>query len=101
MTLVALGELGLDEVAALAAAEPRGIGFQQLIAQFAVAPDVARLEKGCADGVIAIGVAQALVDGARGMADLEAEIPQQIEHVLDDLLAARRLLVGTQEQEIE
>ena len=47
------------------------------------------------------GELQALVDGARGVADLEAEIPQQVEHVLDDALAPGRLLVGQQEQQID
>ena len=35
------------------------------------------------------------------MADLEAEIPEQIEHVLGDALAPGGLLVGKQEQEID
>ena len=35
------------------------------------------------------------------MADLEAKIPKQIEHVFDHALAPRRLLVRQQEQEIE
>ena len=35
------------------------------------------------------------------MADLQAEVPQQIEHVLDDALAPGGLLVGQQEQEID
>ena len=35
------------------------------------------------------------------MADLEAQIPQGIEHELDHALGVRRLLVGPQEQEIE
>ena len=43
----------------------------------------------------------ALLDGARGVPDLQAQIPQQIEHVLDDALAPRRLLVGQQEQQID
>ena len=51
--------------------------------------------------MVALGVAQALVDRARGVADLQAQVPQQVEHELDDLLAARRLLVGQQEQQID
>ena len=51
--------------------------------------------------MVVLGVAQALGHGAGGVADLQAEVPQQIEHELDDLLAPGRLLVGTQEQEIE
>ena len=43
----------------------------------------------------------ALIDGAGRVADLEAEIPQHVEHVLGDALAPRRLLVGKQEQQID
>ena len=75
--------------------------FDQLVEQLAVAPDVARLEERGADGLVAVGVAQALVDRARGVADLQPHVPQQVEHELDDLLAARRLLVGTQEEQID
>ena len=35
------------------------------------------------------------------MADLEAEIPEQIEQIFDDLLAKRCLLVGKKKQEID
>ena len=42
-----------------------------------------------------------LVDGARGVADLQAQVPQQVEHVLDHALAPGRLLVGQQEQQID
>ncbi len=73
----------------------------QLVEQRAVAPQVARLEQRGADGLVALGVAQALLDRAGGMADLQAHVPQEVEHELDDLLAARRLLVGTQEQQID
>ena len=101
MTLVALGELGLDEVAAIAGQELLGETLDQLVEQLAIAPDVARFEQCGADGLVAFAIAQALVDGARGMADLQAEVPQQVEHELHDLLAARRLLVGPQEQQID
>ena len=101
MALVALGELGLDEVAAIAGQEFLGEALDQLVEQLAIAPHVARLEQRGADGLVALAVAQALVDGARGVADLEAQVPQQVEHELDDLLAARRLLVGPQEQQID
>ena len=101
VALVALGELGLDEVAPVARGEFLRVELRQLVEQRAIAPDVARLEQRRADRLVAVGIAQALVDRAGGVADLEAEVPQQIEHELDDLLAARRLLVGTQEQEID
>ena len=101
MALVALGELGLDEVAAVAGMEFLREALLQLVEQSAIAPEISHLQKCRADGLVALGVAQAFVDGAGGVADLEAEVPQQIEHELDDLLAPGRLLVGTQEQEIE
>jgi phage tail protein X len=101
VALVALGELGLDEVAAVAAQELGREAADQLVEQFAVAPDVARLQQRRTDRLVALGIADALVHGAGGMADLQPHVPQEIEHELDDLLAARRLLVGTQEQQIE
>src|ERR671913_1759829 len=101
MALVALGELSLDEVAAIASQEFLGEPLDQLVEQFAIAPNVARLEQRGADGLVALAVAQALIDGACGVADLEAQVPQQVEHELDQLLAAWRLLVRPQEQQID
>ena len=101
VALVALGELGFDEVAAVARRHLRRVALHQLVEQLAVAPDVARLQQRGADGLVALGVAQALLDRAGGVADLQPEVPQQVEHELDDLLAARRLLVGAQEQQID
>ena len=40
-------------------------------------------------------------DGARGVADFEAEVPQGVEHELDHALDVRRLLVGPHEQQID
>ena len=45
--------------------------------------------------------AHALIDIARGVADLEAEIPEQVEHVFGDALAPGGLLVGKQEQKVD
>ena len=42
-----------------------------------------------------------MVDVARRMADLEAQIPEQVEHVFGDALAPGGLLVGQQKQEID
>src|SRR5215208_8503598 len=101
MAVVALSELGLDEDAAVAGQEFLGEALDQLIEQLAIAPHVARFKERGADGLVALAVAQALVDGARGVANLEAEVPQQVEHELDELLATRRLLVGSQEQQVD
>ena len=73
----------------------------QLGEQHLLAPQVARLEERRADRQVRLGLAQAFVDRARRLADLEPEIPQEIEQVFDDLLGVRRLLVGQQEQQID
>jgi hypothetical protein len=52
------------------AGHARGVALHQLVEQLAVAPDVTALEQRGADGVVALGVAQALIDRARGVADL-------------------------------
>src|SRR5579885_614547 len=101
MALVAFGELGLDEIAAVAGQELLREALLEFLEKLLVAPQVARLQERGADRVVALAIAQALLDGARGVADLEPEVPQQVEHELDDLLAARRLLVGPQEEQID
>ena len=94
MADILLGELRLDEGARIA--------FQHLLAeamlkigeQRLVAEDQARIEQRGADGHVGMAEAHALIDIARGVADLEAEIPEQIEHVFGDALAPGGLLVG-------
>ena len=46
-------------------------------------------------------LAQAFLDRAGRVADLQLEVPQHVEHRLDDALAPGGLLVGQQEQEID
>ena len=98
---VLLGELRLDERPRVAlehflAEAVLEIGIERLVAQ-----DQPRIEQRGADGHVGMAEAHALVDVARGVADLEAEIPQQIEHVFGDALAPGGLLVGQQKQEID
>ena len=102
MALVALGELGLDEGAAGAGDDLawRSAGGSSSI-QLLVAPEVAGLEQAGADGHVRLGQPHAVVDRAGGVADLQAEIPQHVEHVLDHLLAMGRPLVGQQEQQVD
>src|SRR5262249_3532358 len=69
--------------------------------QSLVAKDQARVEQRRADGHVRARQAHALIDGARGVADFEAEIPEEIEHVFGDALAPGGLLVGKQEQKID
>ena len=72
------------------------IGEQLLIAE-----DEARIEQRGADGHVGARQPHALIDGAGGVADLEAEIPQEIEHVLGNALAPGGLLIGKQEEKID
>ena len=101
MPLVALAQLRLDEVRPGRSGDLLQEAAAQLAEQGLLAPDKARLQKAGADRHVGLGLADAVVERARGMADLQAEIPQRVEHVLDHLLAARRLLVGQHEQEID
>ena len=72
------------------------IGVERLVAE-----NQARIEQCRADGHVGVAELHALVDGAGGVADLEAQIPQEIEHVLDDALAPGSLLVRQQEKQID
>ena len=66
-----------------------------------VAVDEARIEQRGADRDVAGAELDALIDRARRVPDLEAQVPQHVEHVLGNALAPRRLLVGEQEQQID
>ena len=119
---VAFLDVGLDEIARGAGAgvadvlllelgvdEGPGIAFKHVLAEAAlefgeqrlVAEDQAGVEQRGANGHVGVGQPHALIDVAGGVADLEAEIPEQIEHVFGDALAPGGLLVGQQEQEID
>src|SRR6266851_1886994 len=101
MAGVALGQLRRDE---LAGAVLDDLGLEaalQIVEDLLVAPAVARLEDRRADRHVGARLAQTLLDRARRLADLEADIPQRIEHVLDDLLGMWRNLVGQEEEQID
>ena len=98
---IALAQLGLDEFRRRPhdelGVEPR----DQLLVQRPRAEEVARLEEGGADRHVGPPLAQALLHRARGVADLQLQVPQHVEHRLDDALGPGGLLVGKQEQEID
>ena len=101
VALVALGQLGLHELARgalhhLAPEAPHEVGKQALVAE-----DQARIEERRADRDVGAGKLERLLDGAGGVAHLQPQVPQQIEHVLHHALAPGRLLVGQQEQQID
>ncbi len=66
-----------------------------------VAKYQSRIEKRGPNRDVGLPELQTLVDGARRVADLEAKIPEQIEHVFGDALAPRGLLVWQQKEQID
>ena len=101
MALLALGELGGDEFAGGVAHHLVVEAGDELVEQRAVAEQEARLQDGGADGHVRLGLADAFVDRAGGVADFQAGVPQAIEDALGDLLAPGGLLVGQHEQQID
>ena len=101
MPLVALGELGFDEFRPAAVGHLATVTGLEVAGQRLIAPDPPRLEHGGADGDVALGLADALVDRAGRMADLQPQVPQHVEDILDDLFRPRGLLVGQQEQQVD
>ena len=101
VALGALRELQLDELRPglleELAPEPRA----QPLGQPLVAPEVAVLEQAGADGHVRPRQAQAVVDGPDRLADLEAQVPEAVEHALDQALPPGGLLVGGDEEEVD
>ena len=101
MAVVALAELGFHEFICRALHHFVVEALFEIVEERTVAIDEARFEKRRADGEILARQTNAIGGRARGMTDLETEIPEHIEHVFDDALAPRRLLVGQQEKQID
>ena len=101
MALVALGELGGDELGRASRdhllAEAPHRGFEQ----FVVAPQPAALEEGGADGHVLLRERDQLAGRADRMADLELQVPQQMEDRFGRRfdVGARRL--GGQHHQVE
>src|SRR5690606_35681858 len=72
-----------------------------LVEQRLVAPDIAALEHGGADGQIAAAHADHIIERTARMADLEAEVPHEIENRLDHLFAPGGLLDRREESDID
>ena len=58
-------------------------------------------EPGFERGLRAARARQAIGDGTRRLADLEAQVPQHIKHIFDDLFVARRELPRVKEQQVD
>ena len=66
-----------------------------------MADEEAVFEKSGADGVVFAAKPQAIFHCAAGMADLEPQIPQDVEHRFDDALGPGGDLVGREKQQVD
>lgn len=101
MALVTLGELGGDEFRTGPGDDFRLEAFFQIVGQGFFTADRPHFQNGGADRHIGFGQADRLIHRAGGMADLEAEIPEEIKHELHGLVHIRRVLGRQQEQEVD
>ena len=74
---------------------------REAVEQLAFAEHETRLEKRRAHGHVGLRRAQAFLDRARRMTDLQTQIPQEIEDRLDHALAPGRGLIGEDEQKVD
>src|SRR5262245_59932099 len=98
MALLTLGELRGYELRGGALHDLLVEADHQLVEELALAEQEARLEDRGANGHVRLRLADALIDRAGGVADLESHVPQAIEDRLGDLLAPGGPLVGKQKQ---
>ena len=101
MTRVALFELGGDKGPLGPAHDLRAEAAAQLFDQRRVAGQAPRFQQGGADDDVLARLPEALVDAARGLAHLQPEVPQGVEHELDHALGVGGGLPGPQEQEVD
>ena len=101
MPLVALGQFPLGEFRAGLLHQLLGEAGAELPVKSGFAPEEARLQQARADRGVPAGEAEAFLDRTGGMADLEARVPEQQQHIFDDLLDPGRDLPGQQEQQVE
>ena len=99
--LLAFGKLGGDEFRRAVLDDVAVEAGDELVVELAVAEQIAGLQHRGADRHVGLGLADAFVDRAGGVADLQAHVPQAIENRLGDRFAPGGLLVRQQEQEID
>src|SRR5262245_58060212 len=98
MTRASFRKFGIDEGAGVTIQHVFAEAALKLGEELLVAENKTGVEQRGAYGHVGQRQPHALIDGARGVANLEAEIPQDIEHVFGDALAPGGLLVGKQKK---
>ena len=101
MALLAFGELGGDELRGAVLHDVTIEARDELVVEPAIADQITGLQHRGADRHVGLGLADAFVDRAGGVADFQAHVPQAIENRLGDRFAPGGLLVRQQEQEID
>ena len=101
MAGIPLGEFRLDEFETRARLDLVAEAPLELGERFRSAPQEAALEQAGAHGHVVARAAQAVVHRARGVADLQAEVPQRVQQKLGELFGDRGALVGQQEQQVD
>ena len=96
-----LGELELEELRAGGGEELAPKPVVEGPREGGVAPEPAVLQQAGADGHVGLGLADALVRRAGGMADLQPQVPEAVEDALDQALAPGGLLVGGEEEQVD
>ena len=99
--LVALGELGLDEVGRVPGHDLLLVGGQELLVERQGTPDQAGLEECGPHAEVGLGELDALRHRAHGVADGEPEVEQLVEQELRHLLDMRRALVGVEDEQVD
>ena len=100
VTFGAFGQLRLDKSRTGVFEQVGPQVIRQIAGQGRVADDKAVFQKRGADGDIFAAKGQAIAQGAGGMADLQFQIPQQIQQRFDQLFRLGRYFAGGQEQQV-
>ena len=98
---LALGELRLREGRGRTLDHLGAEAPQHVVEDECVAGDEAGLQQRRADRHVGARLAHAVVDRADGVADLQLEIPERVEHRLDAALAPGGLLVREEEEQVD
>ena len=101
VALVALLQLGGDELLARAAHHRLIEAVVELLGERCVSDDQPALQERGADRDVGAGELDAFIDRAGSVADLQPEIPHHVQDRLDHGFGPRRRPVGVEEQEID